>query len=1018
PPPTLNCQPQTAFVGGTEGSLPAVAGVPADARTLVVYNHQRLSARYGQAAVADVLAAWETALAGDTEAGPFVLVPVDGDAAVRAAYADWDADPCEPERANDVVREIVRVTDTYTVALPELRFVTILGDDDQVPSLRVPDLVTLSNQRDYYPDLVFGDFDNALSAAAGLGYVTTDGAYGDLDPIGWLGHELLVPELAVGRLVETPSDMIGALNHYDVQPYLEMDASLVSAYDFLLDGGQDTQDALVAAQSPTSAPTLFSDVWNKDDALDEIGAAPDIAAINGHFNHYQFLTAAGNCPEAENPTDPCPPVTSPSEEVATSSETLGSWLTTGAHLFTVGCNAGINVPALAAFSPSAGDTERLFDWAEAMAGIQGTLFGNSGFGYGDTELNLYSERLMTHYAGFLDGSMTLAQAAVAARHAYLGELGLPGAYDDKVITESTFYGLPFVRVGAAGAVTERHDNLALPAAEITGITLDTLSRIRSTSFSLFPTFDFVDLGRGDFWQVTGVGTSPGTTDISTQTEPLLISHYRPVQPEITLNLEPAPDGTVLGDVLITGLSSTQDDLDDPYFVRPTFDLGANEPEPLVVDAAFPASLGNINPEGNLILHPGQYRSDTATPGSGDQTLFTRIQGEVLYPDIPSDPPVRPTFTQVLATDLGSTAFIVEASPAELVLVLYKIPGQADWGSVLLNEVAPGVWSGFTPDDVEEYFVQAVNGGVVGSARGKGLDFQPFDQTFPGSGFTLELGGTLGDNGWYTSPVTVTLADSVPDNGDDDATYEASVNFAGFDPVAGDPPQLGVTPTGLSIVEARRSNGDRAAAFVAIDTIDPTAVVSPADGTLVGVGEVAFGQVSCADAGSGVATCDATLDGNTVGPGVFALDTSPGLHTIQATVTDFAGRTQTATVTYEAYVFEGFFAPVENPDVVNVVKAGSTIPIKFRLKVDDGTIVDDTAAISAVRSVWMECPTATESTTADDDPASATGSTVLRFDAESQQFVFDWRTNRLWRGCREFQVETIDGAIHRAWFKFR
>ena len=73
------------------------------------------------------------------------LLEVDGDAAVRNAYAAWDASPCDTEAANDVVRAINALVATYRAGAPELRYVVILGTDEALPMARISDPTTISN---------------------------------------------------------------------------------------------------------------------------------------------------------------------------------------------------------------------------------------------------------------------------------------------------------------------------------------------------------------------------------------------------------------------------------------------------------------------------------------------------------------------------------------------------------------------------------------------------------------------------------------------------------------------------------------------------------------------------------------------------------------------------------------------------------------------------------------------------------------------------------------------------------
>ena len=918
PPPELNCDPVAldrvgAFAGGTTGELPTPSLVPSDTRTLVLYNQQRLEALYGAAELADVLDALAE-LEADPEAKA-VLLAVDGDADVRSAYADWDADPCSPEAANDVVRSILEVTDPYVTALADLRYVTIVGSDDIVPSARIPDLVTLSNQRDYYPELVFGGVDNPLSAAQAMSYVTSDSAYTDLDPIDWLGHELLVPDLAGGRLVETPAEIVGAIDRYVAQPYVATDRSLVTAYDFLTHGGQDTQETFEALVGSTAARALISEDWDRQDVRDELLLEPDLIAINAHYDHSRSLPAIGD------------QVPIPNSELFSSSDLLGSLSGDGALYFTVGCNAGINVPALSGVGLPAGH-ERVLDWAQAVAQLPGSGFlGNTGFGYGDTEYSAYSERLMSLFATFLDGSMTVGQASVAARKAYIAERGLLGVYDDKVLTEATLYGLPFVRVGATGG--------SLPADEVgdpfagtpdTGpIAPDPTTGIDAAPFDLDVDHDLEQTDRGDFYRV---GDHP----------PLSV-HYRPLQPSMQLTLPAPGQDQAIGDVLITGLTSDTVPLTDPVFVRPTVDSSEFEPEPNIRNLGFPSTIGTVTPEASLIVLPGQYRGDEVASSTGQQILHTDVTGKVFYPDdgggAPATDAARPFFRKVDGLrQVNSVFFEVEVDPAEYVLVLYRQPGTGVWGSLELTRDGDGVWRGSVSpqDQVLEFFVQAVSAdGLVGAARGKGFDFVP----------------RLGD------------------------------------------------------IEA--------------PTIDITV---PAPGQTFAVDEVVSAQYTCADeeGGTGIDVCTA-WDPVLEQPTSDLLDTSPGVRTFSVYARDTAGNEHVETVTYGAgYAFEGFFEPVKNPPVVNEMKAGRSIPLKFRLS-DANGVVGDTAVIEhVVVRASSVCGNGAPSDPIEDVPTESTAG--LTYDAANQQFVYTWATDKKGKGCFEVEVKTVDGATYVAWFKLK
>ena len=57
----------------------------------------------------------------------------------------------------------------------------------------------------------------------------------------------------------------------------------------------------------------------------------------------------------------------------------------------------------------------------------------------------------------------------------------------------------------------------------------------------------------------------------------------------------------------------------------------------------------------------------------------------------------------------------------------------------------------------------------------------------------------------------------------------------------------------------------------------------------------------------------------------------GATTVTCTATDAAGNSRTSTFKVNVrYAFNGFFRPIDNLPIVNAVKAGQAIPVKFCL----------------------------------------------------------------------------------------
>ena len=84
--------PAYTRTGGAVGAMPDLAALPEDLQTIVLVNRQRMGDAFGPQAADDVLAALDELVARDDVKG--VVVPVDADPAIAAAYREWDANPC------------------------------------------------------------------------------------------------------------------------------------------------------------------------------------------------------------------------------------------------------------------------------------------------------------------------------------------------------------------------------------------------------------------------------------------------------------------------------------------------------------------------------------------------------------------------------------------------------------------------------------------------------------------------------------------------------------------------------------------------------------------------------------------------------------------------------------------------------------------------------------------------------------------------------------------------------------
>lgn len=113
-------------------------------------------------------------------------------------------------------------------------------------------------------------------------------------------------------------------------------------------------------------------------------------------------------------------------------------------------------------------------------------------------------------------------------------------------------------------------------------------------------------------------------------------------------------------------------------------------------------------------------------------------------------------------------------------------------------------------------------------------------------------------------------------------------------------------------------------------------------------------------------------------------------------------------------FRGFLQPVDNGGILNAMKAGAAVPIKFGVCGNRGLNI---LAGGAASSMAIACP---GNTAPDDVEQTVTvGSSPLSYAASSDTYTFVWKTGKTWAGsCRQFELRLNDGTVHTALFQFR
>jgi microsomal dipeptidase-like Zn-dependent dipeptidase len=197
----------------------------------------------------------------------------------------------------------------------------------------------------------------------------------------------------------------------------------------------------------------------------------------------------------------------------------------------------------------------------------------------------------------------------------------------------------------------------------------------------------------------------------------------------------------------------------------------------------------------------------------------------------------------------------------------------------------------------------------------------------------------------------------------------------------------------------------------IDLTPPVVTVTGVtDGAEYDLNAVPQAGCSTTDALSGVAaSAEVTITGGT--------SNSVGTYVVSCTgAADVAGNVATATATYAVhYVFTGFGSPIANHPLVNTIKAGQTVPVKFSLGGDHGL---DVLLGGAASSTMISCGTGaavdmTELT------VTNPGGSQFTYDPVTATYQFNWKTDKSWSGsCRRLLVRLDDGTLHTADFRLQ
>ena len=656
----------------------------ADVRTLILVNRQKLAALYSESEAAQVMGKLNTLASHTAVKG--MVVQVENNAAVAAAYAAWNADPTNTAKANAVTAAIRNEVLAQWTAHPNLEYLVIVGDDRVIPFHRVLDQTSYPEHHYTYVACT-----SITGAALCADMTLTDDYYTDKMPTvpgdaGWDGHDLYIPDLGTGRLIETPAEITAQIDAFLTDGDIAAGNSIVTGYDFARDGAQAMCSTL-SNDGLTTDCSLIGTTWTAAQFKTQVlNTRHDIVSINGHANHYTMGAPSGS---------------------VSSSEVAGAAADhTRAIFYTLGCHAGLNVPSNNPIQP--------LDLPQAFVGRRANYVANTGYGWGYvTSVGLSEQLLLDFTARLVYGqSATVGQALTAAKQEYYLNEAAFDYYDEKILIESTLYGLPMMRYTTpTTTATRRQAHEAGVTQEEQVTLLGNGLTVNSISYQ-FPALLTESTDEGLYYTFGGLVHS---------------GNDEPIQPKYTADLS-FPQTKAHGVIFRGGVYT------DVLAFNPVVDRVITETATLA-EPAFSApgwyppllhSLNRLERGDNLVTLLGQFN-----PQSQTERIYDRLSFDVYYHSSSNDW-TPPEITAMSSAVTGESASIIvraeDISGIEAVVIAYT-DGSGAWASVSLTQ-NHGQWSGNFPASANTVFlIQAVdNGGNVAVNDHEGQYFRP------GSGF--------------------------------------------------------------------------------------------------------------------------------------------------------------------------------------------------------------------------------------------------------------------------------------------
>jgi len=423
---TLSAFILLSVVSDTSFSMPLLASPTEDVnaapltgeKTLILINYSQMVEAYTVNGVVPLMTRLNSFAMHPAVDGRVVFV--DEAPSFSANWANWQADPANVPLAVAASNAVHGLISAERTASTE--YIVLIGGDSHIPYQRID--TNLDPPATIYSKVPLG---SPLGAAFLSSQLLTDDFYAD--PNGLSAGPPFEPTLGVGRLVETPTEIIAMMDQFSrIDGTITLESALTAGYGPMVDSAEKTCDLFMWDQL-TADCELIGESWTPSMLDTKLTVQmPSLLMIYMRADHGSVNVGGGT------------------NNQALLAERVAAWtlpISGTLAYFPVSNYAGLSAPD---------DATPPIDWAQMWLAGGAAFIGNTGNGLVDSNEIRFSELLGQRFLEQVvkDESIGLSEALNEAKKRYLSEMTLVdselSAAHQKVVAQTVLYGFPMMQI--------------------------------------------------------------------------------------------------------------------------------------------------------------------------------------------------------------------------------------------------------------------------------------------------------------------------------------------------------------------------------------------------------------------------------------------------------------------------------------------------------------------------------------------------------------------------------------------